>query len=164
MSLESKVQYLLDRLEIQDLIARYGLGQDFQHTSDDMMTQWSKVFAPDAIIDYSDVGFPSPLQPRELAELMRTGADGGMTKTFTQWQHLEMHAVVTIDGDKASSISPHLHTHEKRCADKPGNILAAGYFYDDLERRPEGWRIVRRRLKQLYVHDMPREPGYSYHA
>lgn len=109
--------------------------------------------------------FPRPFGTEQLVELMRgKNADKGMIERFMVWQHIETHAVVTIDGDTATSVSPHLHTHEKRDVEHPGNVLAAGIFYDDLERRPEGWRIVHRRLKQLYVHDIPRMTDYAYNA
>src|SRR5580693_620114 len=100
MSLESDVRYLMDRIKIQDVIARYGLGQDFhQPMFDDfnMMEHWSKVFTKDATIDYSDVGFPPSITPEQLVAIMR-GRDGqgGMVASFTVWQHLEAHATVTV--------------------------------------------------------------------
>jgi hypothetical protein len=50
MNNRRKPQYLLDRFEIQDVIARYGRGQD-DHQGDDfhILDDWDNVFTPDAI-------------------------------------------------------------------------------------------------------------------
>ena len=152
-SLEEKVQYLLDRFEIQDVIARYGLGQDLHLPENDPSPadQWNDVFADDAIIDYSEVGFPPSVTVAELTTMMRgeDGKTGGMALMFSSWQHMEMYGNVTVDGDTATSITPHLHTHPLK--DGEGNTLAAGIWHDKWERRPEGWRIVHRRLQDVYV-------------
>jgi hypothetical protein len=54
MPLESDVRYVLDRFAIQDVIAKYGLGQDLHQGDNEdqnMLAQWAEVFAPDAVID-----------------------------------------------------------------------------------------------------------------
>ncbi|WP_020502485.1 nuclear transport factor 2 family protein [Sciscionella marina] len=159
MSLESDVRYLLDRLEIQDVIARYGLGQDLHQPHDenlDVLEHWADVFSEDAVLDYSEAGMPAAMSRADLADLMRgPDRDGGMADIYTVWQHVEGHATVTIDGDRATAVSPHLHTHETKTGE-PANVIAAGLFHDTLERRPEGWRIVHRRLTNLYVHTVAR--------
>ncbi|WP_396427008.1 nuclear transport factor 2 family protein [Amycolatopsis sp. EV170708-02-1] len=102
MSLESDVRYLLDRLEIQDVIARYGLGQDVHQPHDenlDVLAHWADVFAQDAVLDYSEAGMPAAMSREDLADLMRgPHRDGGMANIYTVWQHVEGHATVTIDG------------------------------------------------------------------
>lgn len=56
-SLEQRLQYLEDRIEIQDLMVRYGLGQDLHEDGDnDVLEQWDSVFAPEARVDYSVAG------------------------------------------------------------------------------------------------------------
>jgi hypothetical protein len=45
MTLQSDVRYLLDRLAIQDVIARYGLGQDLHQGDNEdqnMLAQWAE--------------------------------------------------------------------------------------------------------------------------
>ncbi|WP_369192197.1 nuclear transport factor 2 family protein [Streptomyces sp. R08] len=145
MSTETDIRYLLDRIEIQDVIARYGLGQDLHQPHDpdlNVLEHWSHVFAPGAVLDYTDALGGGPMTMEQMAKWMRGKdlAGGGMTEWFRVWQHLEGHATVTIDGDTATSITPHLHTHETK--DGNGNVLAAGLWYDQWERRPEGWRIT----------------------
>lgn len=82
---------------------------------------------------------------------------GGLDLPFKVWQHIEGHATVTIDGDSAISTAPRMHTHGVRDAD--ANTFAVGYWHDRWERRPEGWRIVHRRIQQLYFHTFPMSPN-----
>lgn len=161
MSLQDHVRYLLDRLEIQDKIVLYGLGQDLHQPGDpdqNTLEQWGELFAPGAEIDCTGVGH-KVYTLQEYVELMRGPglAGGGLDVPFHVWQHIEGHATVTIDGDTATSMAPHLHTHGVR--DGGGNTFAVGYWHDRWERRPEGWRIVHRRLQQLYFHTFPLAPN-----
>jgi hypothetical protein len=59
--IETKVQYLLDRFEIQDKINLYGLGQDL-HQADienkNVLEQWNESFTRNASIDIKDLGVP----------------------------------------------------------------------------------------------------------
>jgi hypothetical protein len=140
------VQYLLDRLQIQDLVARYGLGQDLHIDGDnDVMEEWKDVFSTDATLDYSAAGAPSPITPETIVEVMR-GPGGSMT-ALKRWQHFEGVAVVEIDGDTATARSPHIHTHQGETDGQGWNLIQTGYFVDRLERTAEGWRIVDRTLE-----------------
>ncbi len=157
MSLETDLRYALDRWAIQDKIALYGLGQDLHQAGDknqNILEQWGELFTDDAQIDCTGVGLKI-FGLQEYAEMMRGPGlqGGGMDVPFTVWQHIEGHATVTIDGDTASSIAPHMHTHGVRGSE--ANTFAVGYWHDRWERRPEGWRIVYRRVQQLYFHTFP---------
>jgi hypothetical protein len=59
---EQTIRYLLDRVEIQDKIALYGLGQDL-HQSDasskNILEQWNDLFLSDAVIEICDMGIES---------------------------------------------------------------------------------------------------------
>ena len=153
MTLEEKVQYLLDRSEIQERIAIYGLGQDYHQPdfrNQESYTEWSEVFTDDVKIDVSDVVPVKPFNLGEYIELMR-GKDnrgGGLDKHFRVWAHLEHPVKIEIRGDEASSVSLHLHFHETK--DSTGNTAAVGYWFDRWKRTPKGWRIIERRIKQLY--------------
>ena len=163
MSTEANIRYLMDRFEIQDQIALYGLGQDLHQPDsgdNDVLAQWSQVFAPDAVIDCTDVGMGT-FTLQQYAELMRGPGlkGGGLDGPFKVWQHIEGHATVTITGDTATSIAPHLHMHGTR--DDKANTFAVGYWHDTWQRRAEGWRIVNRRVQQLYFHTFPLTPNPS---
>ncbi|MFF2328623.1 MULTISPECIES: nuclear transport factor 2 family protein [unclassified Streptomyces] len=165
MTTPPEVRYLLDRIEIQDLIARYGLGQDL-HQGDnddqDLLAQWSAVFASNAVIDASDLGQSAAIGLQDYVDFMRgTDRKGteGLGKLFGRWQHREGYATVTVDGDTAKATSPFFHTHETR--DGQANVIHTGLWHDRLERRAEGWRIVHRRLENGFFHTVPRvaNPG-----
>lgn len=153
MTLDEKVQFLLDRAEIQERIALYGLGQDFHQpgfSDQDSYREWSEVFTDDVEIDVSDVVPIQPLNLSQYIEMMRgkDGMGGGLDAEFRVWAHLEHVVKIEISGDEASSIALHIHNHETK--DSRGNTSAVGYWFDRWRRTPEGWRIVHRRIKQLY--------------
>jgi hypothetical protein len=162
---DARVQYLLDRLEIQDVVARYAIGQD-AHQSDgdnDVLDQWDDVFTSDATVDYSVSGGPEPdVSYRALAEHMRgPGLRGGGTMSvLASWQHLQGHSTVEIAGDHATARTPHLHTHKGRYEGDDGwNVVEAGVFHDELRRTPQGWRIARRRLEIHWLDTFVTGPG-----
>ena len=153
---EDKIGYLLDRVEIQDKIASYGLGQDLHQPDAD-----NELFTPDAAIDVTSLGLKVFTLP-EYAELMR-GEDlkgGGLEVPFKAWQHLEGQATVTIDGNAATSLAPHLHTHATR--DGGANLFDAGYWHDNWVRTPDGWRIRFRRHQSLYTNTFPVVAGPAF--
>jgi hypothetical protein len=159
MSDDNRIQYLLDRIEIQDKIALYGLGQDM-HQADsgdgNVLAQWDQLFTPDVKIDATAAG-AKVFELREYAELMRgkdlLGGTAGLGLSFNAWQHIEGHATVSIVGDTAHSIAPHLHMHASR--DGSSNTFAVGYWHDDWIRTPEGWRISFRRVEHLFFQTFP---------
>ena len=155
-ALERKLQYLTDRIEIQDVIARYGLGQDLHIDGDnDVLQQWDDVFAPSARLDYSVTGDPalSDIGFREIVEVMRK--PGGSMSSLQRWQHLQTWSTVTIDGDKATARTPHIHTHAGETDGKRWNLIQTGMFVDELERLPQGWRITHRTLEILWMDSFP---------
>jgi hypothetical protein len=160
MAVESDVRYLLDRIAIQDVIARYGLGQDLHQGDDedqDLLAQWAEVFAPDVVIDASDVGMRAETGLDEYVGFMRgesRGGDEGLGRLFGRWQHREGYATVALDGDTATASSPFFHIHEMR--DGTADVIHTGLWHDRLERRPQGWRIVHRRLENGFFTTLPR--------
>ena len=163
-TVDQHIRYLLDRVEIQDKVALYGLGQDL-HQPDaadkNILEQWNELFTPDARIDVTSLGL-KVFTLVEYAELMRGEGlkGGGLEKPFRAWQHLEGHATVKIDGDTATSLALHHHTHETR--DGGANLLDAGYWHDDWVRTGEGWRIRLRRHQSLYTNTFSVVPGPDF--
>jgi SnoaL-like domain len=105
MTLQSDVRYVLDRFAIQDVIARYGLGQDLHQGDNEdqnMLAQWAEVFAPDAVIGASGVGLSAEIGLAEFVDFMRGPdhqPDQGLGQLFGLWQRREGYATVTVDGD-----------------------------------------------------------------
>ncbi|WGL51419.1 nuclear transport factor 2 family protein [Nocardioides sp. BP30] len=151
-----RLQYLTDRIEIQDVIARYGLGQDLHEDGDnDVLREWDAVFAPEGRADYSITGVPdlADIGYRELVDFMRR--PGGSMSGLKRWQHFQAWSTVEISGDTATARTPHIHTHQGETDGQGWNLIQTGMFVDRLERRPEGWRIVHRTLEILWMDTFP---------
>jgi SnoaL-like domain len=150
------VKYLLDRLEIQDILARYAAGQDDHQEADGEVTKaWSKVFTEDARLDYSQAGPPFGVcSYRELASIMRgaAGRAGVMSGSFHCWQHMLGLPLVEIDGDRATARTDLLATHVGRTHVRTSwHLFDAAIFHDQLIRTSAGWRIQARRLVVTFV-------------
>ena len=133
-----------DRLEIQDLIARYA------HAIDDR--DWNAldaIFTADAVIDYTELG----------------GAKGNLAETkaylatamagFPAFQHLSATSRIDIDGDAAKArtilFNPMVIPHEGS-----EQVMFIGLWYcDELARTDKGWRIVHRREEKCWSHNAP---------
>ncbi|MGW5136204.1 nuclear transport factor 2 family protein [Streptomyces sp. NPDC004135] len=153
---DQRLQYLADRIEIQDLMVRYALGQDLHEDGDnDVLEQWDTVFAPEATVDYSAAGTSAlkDIPYRSLVDVMR-GADGSMSGLL-KWQHFQGFSTVDIDGDTALARTQHLHSHKGGTGGQGWNLIQTGFFVDRLVRRPEGWRIVHRTLEIIWMDTFP---------
>jgi len=158
MTLEEDVRYLKDRAEIHERTAMYALGQDFHQPGwkdQDSYQQWSEVFADDVEFDVSDTGHMEPVDLTTYIAFMRGKKPDqpGIEQYFNLWAHLEHPVRITINGDEASSIALHIHMHETK--ERDGNSFLVGYWLDHWKRTSRGWRIDRRRLKQLFIHTFP---------
>jgi hypothetical protein len=151
MTLEDKVQYLLDRQDIRDVIARYSRGQDdHQDTDGNVREDWDHVFTEDAVLDYATGGYPSDKASyREIAEWMRgPNGDDGRMSVFSAWQHHLGPSTVTISGDTASAKTDMWCTHKGKPVGDDGAswyLCDAVTFVDELVRTQGGWRINYRR-------------------
>jgi hypothetical protein len=128
---EAKLQYLLDRLEIQDVVNRYARGLD-RH-DDDLLRS---VFHEDAYDNHGPwVG------PREAFVAWANGPCHGHTNAH-------LHQITThnceIDGDVAHTESYCQWVH--RLKDEQTVTVGGGRYVDRLEKRDGEWRIVVRRL------------------
>jgi hypothetical protein len=85
MTAETDLRYVFDRIAIQDMIAKYGIGQDLHqpdNADQNILQQWSQVFASDAVIDASSVGYENPIDLITYAEMMRgKGLTGWVSST-----------------------------------------------------------------------------------
>jgi hypothetical protein len=161
LSLEAKVQYLLDRQEIRDVIARYSRGQDDHQGDDgDVNADWQHVFTEDAVLDFSTAGYPEPkASHQEIATWMRgpNGNDGRMN-VFSAWQHHLGPTTVTIDGDTATASTDMWCTHEGKPAEaagRPWYLVDAVIFRDELRRTEAGWRIAHRFCQISWIGTLP---------
>lgn len=134
------LQDMSDRLEIQDLFARYCFAIDER--------DWDaldSVFTPDAQIDYTETG----------------GAKGSVAEIkawlpvalerFPAFQHMVATTKLTLDGNRATSrtilFNPMVHD---------GQTFFIGLWYrDKLVRTAEGWRIAERYEEMGWTHNVP---------
>jgi len=139
------LQEMSDRLEIQDLLARYSHAIDFR--------DWDAlddVFTPDARIDYSETGGAKG----SFAEIKAWLPKG--LERFPVYQHMVATTRLKLDGDRATSrtilFNPMLHKH----ADGTEQVFFVGLWYrDQLVRTAEGWRIADRYEEKAYFHNTP---------
>ncbi|XVQ07568.1 nuclear transport factor 2 family protein [Spirillospora sp. CA-255316] len=137
-----KLEEIADRLEIQELMYRYGLAVDRRD-----WTLYRSVFTADAMIDYREVG-------GALADLETTvGFLSEVIGTFVGLQHNMTNHMVELAGDTARACTYFTAYHSM--LERGGeSLIASGGFYDDeLRRTPDGWRISRRREQGLWIDD-----------
>jgi len=131
------LQTLLDERAIM-----HGLGR-FARILDGR--QWDavhEVFADDVTFNYGD--------GREQSGI------AAMTKQFRDFlggcgpsQHLLGSIVITVEGDKGTSNAYVQARHQGRNGKENLRLDSNGEYVDQWERRPEGWRIVRRDVNWL---------------
>lgn len=131
------LQILLDERAIM-----HGLGR-FARILDGR--QWDavhEVFADDVTFNYGD--------GREQSGI------AAMTKQFRDFlggcgpsQHLLGSIVITVEGDKGTSNAYVQARHQGRNGKENLRLDSNGEYIDQWERRPEGWRIVRRDVNWL---------------
>ena len=129
--MDEKLQYLLDRLEIQDVVNRYARGLD-RHDDDVLRS----AFHEDAVDNHGPwVG------GREAFVAWANGPCHGHTNAH-------LHQITThnceIDGDVAHTESYCQWVH--RLKDEETVTVGGGRYIDRLEKRDGEWRIVVRRL------------------
>jgi hypothetical protein len=129
--LASKIQYLIDRQEIQDCVYRYTRGLD-RH-DDEIL---ASTFHPDAIDNH--------------------GSWVGQRDEFVRWANYQCHShlsghmhhitshTCSIDGETADSETYVIFVH--RYKDGKTVHVAGGRYLDQFEKRDGEWRISVRRL------------------
>ena len=137
------IEEISDRLEIQELFARYSHAIDAKQF--DLLRD---VFTPDAWIDYTATGGAKG----NLEEIITYLTD--VLPGFPAYQHLVANCIIELDGDTATSRTMcHNPMVMKRSDDgRIETILFVGLWYvDALVRTPQGWRIRERVEEQSYA-------------
>lgn len=138
------LQEMSDRLEIQDLFARYSYAIDERD-----FEALDEVFTEDAIIDYTEVGGERGTVPQIKAYLTNA------MKRFSGFQHMVATTKLKLNGDTAHSRTI---LFNPMIMDKGGSphVFFVGLWYrDDLVRTPKGWRIKSRREEKSYFYNFP---------
>ncbi len=151
---DAPLQYLVDRLEIDDLLTRYATAVDLR--------DWDLldfVFTEDARLDYRSAGgicgaFDDVR--RWLSEVL---------PLFEVTQHLVVNRAVEIDPDgKTARSRSHFQNPNRLVVDgEPWLFVVGGCYHDRLVRTPAGWRISSRVEETLWWdHPMPGLPATPY--
>ncbi len=128
----SSLETLLDEREIVRALARFARIADTKS-----FDRLNEVFAPDLRFDYGSGQVESGLDALH-ALMSRHLAGCGRT------QHLLGSISVDIDGNSATSRA-YVQARHQRVGDFVGQVFDSnGEYVDRWERRPEGWRVVRR--------------------
>jgi hypothetical protein len=144
------LQEISDRLEIQDLLARYSFAID-----DSNFDALDDVFTPDATIDYAETGGAKGSYPQIKAWLKIA------LSRFEKYQHMVATQQLTLDGDKAKSRTILFNPMTYNPEGKPdtGQVFFIGLWYrDEFVRTPAGWRISSRYEEMVYAHNLPEMP------
>jgi len=136
-----------DRLEIQDLFARYSFAID-----DRDWDALDDVFTADAVIDYTAAGGVRGTLPQIKTWLAQVMA------RFSAYQHMVATTQLKLAGDSATSRTI---LFNPMVVEKDGvkQVFFIGLWYrDQLVRTARGWRI-RERIEQFsYAHNVPDMP------
>lgn len=125
---------LEDRSSIDDLLTRYATAIDSRRW--DLL---DSVFAPDAQLDYRAACGIAGSYPEVKAWLAAV-----LPSMFEATQHLVANREIRVDADVAQARSMFYNPNRMRIDGELHHFTCGGYYYDRLQRRAEGWRIVRR--------------------
>ncbi|TXH05987.1 MAG: nuclear transport factor 2 family protein [Nevskiaceae bacterium] len=139
------LQEIADRLALQQLVVDYAYAIDER-----AFDRLDAIFAPDAYIDYRDMG----------------GIDGDYAKVkawlpqalqhFPGFMHLTGNLSFAIDGDTATGKVACFNPMVVPKPEGGTETMFLGLWYLDRYRRTaQGWRIVERVEKKSYLHNMP---------
>lgn len=135
------LQEISDRLEIQDLLARYTYAVDTQ--------DWDvldRTFTPDARIDYSGTGGITAASLKEAKDWLAETLPG----PFASLMHNLGQMIIDLDGDRASvkaALDNPMRMHDGKGGTK---VVEIGAIYHlALTRTGDGWRVadLRQELK-----------------
>jgi 3-phenylpropionate/cinnamic acid dioxygenase small subunit len=135
------IQQISDRIEIDDLLARYARALDYR-TFEDL----DGIFTADATFDAGSLGCPTG--PAAIREMIQ-GTIGHLDAT----QHLVGKSIVEFssDGDEAEVRTYLISQHIRESAPGPvKHYFLGGEYFDRVVRTPAGWRIAYRRLDRLW--------------
>ena len=127
-SLEAKIDYLLDRAEIEDIITTYAYSVDTR--------DWAlhgEIFK-DSFKNGAD-------GKREIKNQERLKNLDRYFQRFTSTQHLGFPLVIQLEGDTAYATASLHARHYGESGDPKDNTLLFGQYEFWFERTPEGWKV-----------------------
>lgn len=142
------IREIADRLEIQDLLARYCFAID-----DRDWDALDHVFMRDARIDYSQSGGAAG-NYREIKRWLPIALE-----RFPRYQHMVATTKLDLEGDRARGrtilFNPMVHRDE---AGAEQTFFVGLWYRDAFRRSPMGWRIAERVEEMSWTHNSPAMP------
>jgi 3-phenylpropionate/cinnamic acid dioxygenase small subunit len=139
------LQEMSDRLEIQDLFARYSFAID-----DRNFDALDEVFTSDASIDYTETG-----GARGTVAQIKKWLPTAMER-FPKFQHMVATTELKLEGDRAAARTILFNPMVHRADDGREQVFFIGLWYrDTLIRTAVGWRIAERYEEMAYSHNAP---------
>lgn len=137
---DARVQMLLDRLEINDLVTRYYCAADRRD-----FELFLSCFVPGTAVDYSEV---LPVPASHPVEEVTSLIEAAMAATFSNTQHFMGNHTVSIDGDEATGETYCLAIHQyiDPSRDDDQRPVSALRYLDRFVRGEHGWQIEHRRV------------------
>ena len=147
----SKLQYLLDRLELNDLVTRYFCSADERD-----FDKFRSCFVTGTAVDYSEL---LPVPAESPVEHVSQVIEATMGEHYGHTQHFMGNHTVTIDGDTARGTTYCLTIHQRLppCEDEP-RLASALRYIDRFVRTDVGWRIEHRTVTRDIAFDLPGRP------
>ena len=124
------LQALHDKIEIQELLARYARGVDAKDGE-----LWKSVFTPDATLDYSSAGAAVGTRD-EVAAWLEQGLS-----VVPMTQHFISNIEIDLDGDRAKVRA--MFYNPMQLPGMADLSYCGGYYHHEVVRTPEGWKSER---------------------
>lgn len=145
-SLAAKVQWLVDRAEISDLLFSFARSLDSKDAA-----AYAANYAEDGVLELPDPttgGYVTV--PRER---MTEFVEKGLANSYAATHHMSTNHQITVSGDTASSRSYLQAVHVR---ESPFDHWDAGGWYDCSYRRtPRGWKFTHVRLTTVWMAGQP---------
>jgi hypothetical protein len=136
MTFEEKVNYLADRAEISEVIARYTYGMD----SRDWDLYRSAWVDGEIYFEHTDVGFATASTTRHHIDDWIKGLKA-LIESLDYSQHIKTPVRFEIDGDSATVLCTLQGKHYRASRNGDALLTVVGYYVDDFERTADGWRM-----------------------
>jgi hypothetical protein len=129
--LAARLQLLVDKDEIRDVVYRYCRGVD---RGDGPLL--SSVYHADAFDDHAGMTF--------TGETVGEGLTGAMLELMTMTSHHITTLLIEVEGDRAGSEAYYIGIHRPHAGSADVRMMSCGRYLDTLERRDGSWRILQR--------------------
>jgi uncharacterized protein (TIGR02246 family) len=139
----SRLEAAVDRLELRELVERYGMGADTRGKE-----VFGALFLDDAVFTTQEGG-------RFEGRLAIVALLDHLASHYPQSLHFVGNHVVTLDGDSATGLVYCLAHHVYELDGQHRDTLMIIRYSDEYERTGDGWRISSRHLMVDWTEDRP---------